>query len=100
MSKNIIVINCANLKVAQRRLQMVTGGMGYLPYGTDFYLGLLPVLETFEVDGQIKWSRLAKYLNERGFVTSAGKRWGPVTINRLIGVLADVIRVSAWVKTP
>ena len=98
MSSNTIVVNCANVRAAQRRLQTSIRGMKSLPHGADFALGLLPVLEALEAEGQ--WSRLAKCLNERGLVTPAGRRWGVVTVNRLIALLAEVIRVSTWVRTP
>jgi hypothetical protein len=98
MSGALIVVNCANVREAQRRLEMSSNGRKYLPHGADFALGLLPVLEDLEREGLFKWSQLAKCLNDRGLVTSAGKRWGPVTVNRLLGRLGEVIRVSAWAE--
>lgn len=96
MSNITVLLNCANVKAAQRRIQMANGDTSSLPYGSQFALNLLPVLEKLEAEG--KWPKLAKCLNELGLLTPAGKRWGPVTINRLIANLADVIRVSAWVR--
>lgn len=95
MRNNVIVVNCSNVKAAQERIQ-TTGRMRYLQPEAVFSLELLPVLELLEVDGLFRRSRLAKSLNERGIATSSGKRWGPVTVNRLMAVLADVIRTSAW----
>lgn len=97
MSNDVIVVNCANIKAAQDRFQS-SRVKGYLEPEAVFSLGLLPVLETLEADGLFRRSHLAKCLNERGVVTSAGKRWGPVTVDRLLAILADVIRRSAWVN--
>lgn len=99
MSNKVIIVNCANVKAAQTRLQMSPLGMRFLA-DASFALDLLPVLETLEADGPLKWSRLAKCLNERGLVTPAGKRWGPVTVDRSIATLADVIRMSGLLNVP
>lgn len=96
MSNITVVVNCANVRTAQRRIQVANGDTSSLPYGAKFALNLLPVLETLEAEG--KWPKLAKCLNELGLATPTGKRWGPVTVNRLMATLADVIRVSAWVR--
>ena len=99
MKNSLIVVNCANVKAAQERIQS-SRQMRYLKPEVVFSLGLLPMLEELEADGLFRRSRLAKCLNERGIVTFAGKRWGPVTVDRLMAVLADVIRMSAWAQTP
>jgi len=95
ISDSAIVVNCANVKAALTRIQTSTGRRPDVR-DSDFALRLLPVLEMLEKDGELKWSTLAKSLNERGVVTPAGKRWGPVTVSRLIGALGDVIRMSKW----
>jgi hypothetical protein len=96
MSSIVIHVTCANVKAAQQRIQ---DSMGAVRLGSEavFSLGLVPVLAALEADGLFRRSRLAQCLNERGVVTSAGKRWGPVTVDRLFAQLADVIRVSVWV---
>jgi hypothetical protein len=95
MSNSVILVNCANVKAAQERIQNSKGAIR-LGAGAVFSLGLLPVLEALEADGLFRRSRLAKCLNDRGLVTSAGKRWGPVTVDRVMAQLGDVIRMSAW----
>lgn len=94
-SDSAIVINCSNIKAALMRIQ-VTAGMHRDARNLEFISGLLPVLETLERRGEFKWSTLAKSLNELGLATPAGKRWGPVTVSRLIGALGDIIRTSKW----
>ena len=98
MSNKEIVVNCENVKAAQQRIQDSKGKVRLQPESA-FSLGLLPVFEILEADGLFRRSRLAKCLNERGVVTSAGKRWGPVTVDRLMAELADVIRMAAWAGT-
>jgi hypothetical protein len=98
MNHKQIVMNCANVKAAQQRIQE-SNGKARLQSESLFSLGLLPVLEILEADGLFRRSGLAKCLNERGIVTSAGKRWGPVTVDRLMANLADVIRMAAWAGT-
>lgn len=98
MSNIVIVVNCANVKAAQQRIQNSRGAVR-LDAEAVFSLGLVPVLEALEADGLFRRSGLAKCLNERGLLTSAGKRWGPVTVDRLVATLASVIRMSAWTAT-
>lgn len=96
MKNTLIVVNCTNIREAQRKLESKIKGTIYLPHGADFALGLLPVLEELEAKRQLP--HLAKVLNERGLVTPAGKRWGPVTVSRLMATLAEVIRASAKIN--
>ena len=75
---------------------MANNGMRDLPHGAEFALKLLPVLEQLEAEGKSR--QLAKRLNELGLLTPAGKRWGPVTVSRLIITFADVIKTSERIK--
>jgi hypothetical protein len=98
MSNRVIQVNFANVKAAHQRIQ---NSRGAVRLGSEavFSLGLIPVLGALEAEGHFRRACLAKCLNDRGLVTSAGKRWGPVTVDRLMAQLADVIRTSAWAET-
>lgn len=93
MNNKKILVNCVNVKAAQQQIQDSKAKVRLRPEST-FSLGLLPILENLEADGLFRRSHLARCLNERGIVTSAGKRWGPVTVDRLLAELADVIRMA------
>jgi hypothetical protein len=95
VSNILIVVNCTNIREAQRKLESNSKGTNHLPHGAKFGFGLLPFLEELEAKGQLP--HLAKFLNERGLVTPAGKRWGPVTVSRLMATFAEVIRESSRV---
>lgn len=60
----------------------------------EFALSMKPVIDGLEMEGISGRIEVAHALNERGYPTPRGKKWGVTTVTNLLGRIA-VIKVQS-----